>query len=166
MVVGIGEAYGALKVAFDIAKGIKDISDKVALNNAVIELQGKILEAQAATLSSADREREFEEKITDLKRQLSVYQDWDEIAADYVLMDYGGNTYAYQFVVDPSETSDAPHRICANCFNQRKKSILQFRLQDANQRDHYKCHSCGAEVAFGVSQPSRPVHVNRRRGIV
>lgn len=158
MVVGIGEAYGALKDAFDIAKGIKDISDKVALNNAVIELQGKILEAQAATLSSADRERELEEKTTDLKRQLSVYEDWDEIAANYVLMDYGGNTYAYEFVVDPSETSNAPHRACPNCFGQRKKSILQFTLRDPYQRDHYKCHACRDTFVFGVSQnpPSIP----------
>ncbi|WP_271894264.1 hypothetical protein [Candidatus Phyllobacterium onerii] len=127
MVIGIGEAYGALKDAFEIAKGIKDINDKVAQNNAVMALQGKILEAQAATLSSADRERALEEKMTDLKRRLSLYEDWDEMAANYVLMDYGGNTYAYEFVVDPSETSNAPHRACPNCFGQRKNPFCNSR---------------------------------------
>jgi hypothetical protein len=42
----VGEVFagiGALKTAFDIAKGLKDIDDVARRNAAVIELQEKIL---------------------------------------------------------------------------------------------------------------------------
>ena len=44
----VGEVFagiGALKTAFDIAKGLKDIDDATRRNAAVIELQEKILTA-------------------------------------------------------------------------------------------------------------------------
>ena len=45
----VGEVFAglsALKTAFDIAKGLKDIDDATRRNAAVIELQEKILLAQ------------------------------------------------------------------------------------------------------------------------
>ena len=47
----VGEAIAglsAIKTAFDIARGLKDINDATIRNSAIIELQEKILAAQQA----------------------------------------------------------------------------------------------------------------------
>ena len=53
MVGEVIAGLGALKTAFDLAKGLKDINDATIRNGAVIELQERILagqQAQAALL--------------------------------------------------------------------------------------------------------------------
>jgi len=56
----VGEVFaglGALKTAFDIAKGLKDIDDAARRNAAVIELQEKILAAREAQSGAAGSRR-------------------------------------------------------------------------------------------------------------
>jgi hypothetical protein len=48
MVAEVFAGLSAIKSAFDIAKGLKDIDDATRRNAAVIELQEKILTAQSA----------------------------------------------------------------------------------------------------------------------
>ena len=61
---------GAIKTAFDIAKGLKDIDDAARRNAAVIELQEKILSAQQAQSELVDRIRE-------LQTQVASFEKWD-----------------------------------------------------------------------------------------
>jgi hypothetical protein len=51
MVAEVFAGLGALKTAFDIAKGLKDIDDTTRRNTAVIDLQEKILSAQQSQAS-------------------------------------------------------------------------------------------------------------------
>jgi hypothetical protein len=54
----VGEAIaglGAIKSAFDLAKGLKDINDAAVRNAAVIELQERILAAQQAQSALVER---------------------------------------------------------------------------------------------------------------
>ncbi len=48
MVAEVFAGLGAIKTAFDLAKGLKDIDDATRRNAAVIKLQEKILDAQQA----------------------------------------------------------------------------------------------------------------------
>ena len=45
MVAEVFAGIGAFKAMFDMAKGLKDLNDVAVRNAAVIELQGRILEA-------------------------------------------------------------------------------------------------------------------------
>jgi hypothetical protein len=51
----------------DIAKGLKDINDATVRNAAVIELQEKILAAQAEQTALVVRVGELEKEVADLK---------------------------------------------------------------------------------------------------
>ena len=62
MVAEVFAGVSALKTAFDIAKGLKDIDDAARRNAAVIELQEKILSAQHA-------ESELTETVSELKNR-------------------------------------------------------------------------------------------------
>jgi DNA-directed RNA polymerase subunit M/transcription elongation factor TFIIS len=116
----------------------------VKLNDAVINLQERILAAQAATTSSRERIRELEETV-------AAFNDWKQIADRYTLKDYGQSTYAYELKADQAK-EEPQHRLCPVCFEARKRSILQFQFVDASKRDFYKCLSCAAEFRFGFYQ--------------
>ena len=78
----------ALKTAFDMAKGLKDISDATIRNGAVIDLQEKILSAQEAQFALVKRVDELEKEMTDLKAKASEKQR-------YQLKDFGAGAFAW-----------------------------------------------------------------------
>lgn len=132
---------GAIKTAFDIAKGLKDIDDAARRNAAVIELQEKILSAQQAQSELVDRIRE-------LQTQVASFEKWDTEKERYQLIDFGGNTFAYVLKSDTAR-GEPLHRICPNCYERRTKSILQFRGKNAFSQDIYFCVACKTEFNFG-----------------
>jgi hypothetical protein len=147
----VGEAIaglGALKTAFDMAKGLKDISDATIRNAAVIELQEKILSAQHAQSALIER-------IGSLEKEVAGHETWEAEKNRYRLTDYGGGTFAYE--LKPEEASGEPsHRICAACYQQRQKSILQHKYRTVNQQEKFVCPGCKSEFALGTWQPAPP----------
>jgi len=140
MVAEVFAGLSALKSAFDIAKGLKDIDNVARRNAAVIELQEKILSAQSAQSDLVDRVRNLEEKVTSL-------ETWETEKKRYKLTDFGGGTFAY--LLKPEAANGEPtHRICASCYQKGEKSILQF-LHRSEGQDYYKCRGCG-EQTFGI----------------
>jgi hypothetical protein len=134
--------FSALKTAFDIAKGLKDIDDAARRNAAIIELQEKLLIAQEAQAALTERVRELEEKVASFER-------WDAEKERYELKQLirGAPTFAYALKPDaqPPETF---HCICATCYQKRLKSILQF-LRNAFVGGDEKilaCPVCSTEV--------------------
>ncbi|MER9032423.1 hypothetical protein [Mesorhizobium sp. M0674] len=155
VVAEIATGYSALKAAYDLAKGLKDINDRVALNAAIIELQEKILSAQEAASSAKDKLRELQETVAE-------FEDWNATATRYQLKDFGGSTFAYELIAEKAN-GDPVHRACPKCFDNRKRSILQFDYRDMSQRDHYNCHGCGSKFEFGNAVRHQP-QVNRSSG--
>lgn len=151
VIAEIATGYSALTTAYEMAKGLKNIDDTVKLNAAVIDLQETILTAQQATASARDKIRELESII-------ASYEKWEAVAERYQLRDFGGGTFAYDLRADQAN-GEPQHRICATCYQKRQRSILQFLYKDGLDQDHYKCHSCGSEYAFGHA---REVHGSYR----
>jgi hypothetical protein len=89
MVVGeFAAGLSAFKSMYDIAKGLKDISDATIRNAAVIELQEKILSAQA-------EQAELIETVSKLKSRVAELEAWDADKKRYRLTDLGGGRMAY-----------------------------------------------------------------------
>jgi hypothetical protein len=147
MVAEVFAGIGALKTAFDIAKGLKDIDDAARRNAAVIELQEKILSAQEAQATLVERVRELESKVASLEQ-------WEAEKKRYALTDFGGSSFAY--LLKPEAANGEPsHRICPTCYEKRQKSILQYRFRAATGRDKWRCNSCDRDLEFGHPQPSQ-----------
>ena len=145
VVAEIATGYSALKAAYEITKGLKNIHDQVALNNAVIELQGQILSAQDAALSAKEKVAEIETRLADLL-------DWKSTADRYQLRDFGASTFAYELRADLAN-GEPLHRACPRCFEDRKRSILQFSHRTASAQDNYACPTCKTDYYFGESRP-------------
>jgi len=140
----VGEVFaglGALKTAFDIAKGLKDIDDAARRNAAVIELQEKILAAREAQSALLDR-------VGDLEEEVASFETWDAEKKRYELKPTmrGGPSFAY--ILKPNaEPPEEFHCICATCYQRRLKSILQFaRSIPRSDEKILKCPVCATEV--------------------
>ena len=78
MVAEVFAGLSALKCAFDIAKGLKDIDDATRRNAAVIELQEKILSAQQSQSTLV-------KTIGDLETEVASLKNWETDKARYQL---------------------------------------------------------------------------------
>ncbi|HEY9460184.1 MAG TPA: hypothetical protein VIR04_05245 [Paralcaligenes sp.] len=143
----IGEAFmglNALNAAINVAKGMKDMNDAVVRNAAIIELQQHILNAQAAQQELIKRTEELEKKI-------ARFDAWDAEKKRYQMKDFGGGTIAYELKAD--EANGQPlHRICPNCYQERRLSILQPDGRNASKQEMYSCPGCNKHFKFGVAQ--------------
>src|SRR5258708_7911008 len=85
MVAEVFAGFGALKTAFDIAKGLKDIDDAARRNAAIIELQEKILSAEQSQSALIER-------VHDLEKEVAGFEQWEAEKKRYALTDFGGNS--------------------------------------------------------------------------
>lgn len=134
----LGEAVmglSALKTAFDMAKGLKDLDNAVNRNAAVIELQENIIAAQQAQAALIKR-------IDDLEKEVAGFEKWETEKEKYELKTIYANTFAYSNKPIADDTT-TPHFICANCYEHRKKTILQ-RADAA----HVFCPECKTRISF------------------
>lgn len=147
----VGEVFAgvsALKTAFDIAKGLKDIDDAARRNTAVIELQEKILSAQHA-------ESELLETVSELKKRVAELEAWESEKQRYQLAELAPGVVCYVLKPD-MRGGEPPHRLCANCYADGKKSYLQHHVHGAFV-DVFKCRRCGDELTI-----DRDTHQSRQ----
>ncbi len=134
---------GLFKTAFDIAKGLKDINDATIRNGAIIELQEMILSAQQQQAALIDRVRDLEKEVADLKA-------WGREKEQYELqqVDLGAFTYVPK---PDTEAAKQPHWLCANCYEDGKKSFLQVQGKAPGGRvgESYTCRRCKAGFVTG-----------------
>jgi Zn finger protein HypA/HybF involved in hydrogenase expression len=136
----VGEAIAglsAIKTAFDIAKGLKDIDDATRRNAAVIELQEKILAAQSAQAALI-------EKVGALEKEMARLEAWEAEKQRYQLTDIGDGTFAYA-LKQSMQRGEPPHYICTNCYEQSKKSILNH-LYSPNEGHLLSCSQCKTKL--------------------
>src|ERR1700676_1598778 len=129
----VGEAFAglsALKTAFDIAKGLKDIDDTVRRNAAVIELQEKILAAREAQSALLDR-------VGELEKEVAKFETWDTEKKRYELKALRVDVFAYMLKPEARGT-EPPHWLCANCYENGKKSFFQWTAETVNARRVYR----------------------------
>jgi Zn finger protein HypA/HybF involved in hydrogenase expression len=145
MAVDLLAGLGVFKSLYDSAKALKDINDATIRNGAIIELQEKILaarEAQAALL----------ERVGELEKEMANFKTWEAEKQKYEMkvLSPGAIVYAFKAQIQGAEPS---HYICAHCYEDGKKSLLQIKRAEKlaamhfGTKDRYVCPRCHAEVA-------------------
>ena len=103
MVAEVFAGLGAIKTAFDIAKGLKEIDDATRRNTAVIELQEKSPIAQEAQSTLVSRVGELENEVDRLKA-------WEADKARYELAEIGSGVVALA-IKEAMRNGEPPHYI-------------------------------------------------------
>ena len=136
--IDIYEGLSSFKVMLDIAKGIKDLNDATARYAAVIDLQEKILAAQAA-------QSDLIQQVSNLEKEVAALKDWSAEKQRFELKDIGQGCIAYAMKAAMQGT-EPTHYLCANCYTQGKKRFLQREAKDVGRAVTYACHDCGSEM--------------------
>jgi hypothetical protein len=154
----VAEVFGgisALKAAFDMTKALADMSDAAKRDRLSINLQKEILAAQAA-------QSELVEEISSLKAKLASFETWDAEKQRYELYRIvtGSTTYA---LTQGGAKSEPPHWICASCYEDRKRSILQYagpagKTVTTSKLGEWQCPRC--HFSIRVPHSISPTYCN------
>jgi hypothetical protein len=138
----VGEVFAgvtAFNAMLNAAKALRDMDNAVSRNSAIIDLQGQILAAQ-------EDYAKLRETVGKLENQLAGFETWESEKQRYVLKEHGERlalAYALKEGVEPPEH---PHSICPDCYQQRKRSILQTVHHLVGHSNSLVCHVCGWEA--------------------
>ena len=149
----IAAAIGSLRAASELTKGFLDLKEAAAVQGRVIELQSVILSAQSSAMAAQSDQMTLLEEIRGLKEKMAKLEAWETEKQRYQLTDFGSGTFA--FVLKPEKADgEPPHKICANCYNEGQKSILQFS-HNSGSRQFVDCRRCKTQTALGTPTPYR-----------
>ena len=155
----IGGAIGGLKAAMEIVRGLNSTANAIAINDAKIALQSAILEAQAGLLAAQEAQTANLRRIQELEQEIVRLKDWSAERERYELVEIYRGAFAYM-PKGGVESGKPAHWLCANCFDQGRKSFLQFKGQDKTptggrgMESTYGCDACRASVK--VSYRTKP----------
>ena len=129
---------GLFKTMLDVAKGMKNMNDAVVRNAAVIELQEHILTAQEQQIALVQEIRELKERVAEMEK-------WDADKERYKLKEFASGQFAY-LLKEEVGSSEPAHMLCANCYNQNQKSILQTEVRNPGRHTVHFCQRCGGDI--------------------
>jgi hypothetical protein len=162
MIAEIAAGLSGLKAASDIVKSLQATATQSAINDVKIGLQQHIMEAHTALMAAQMAEATASGRIRDLEQQIVELKDWEADKQRYQLQAIDRGCFAY--MPKPGmEVGEPPHWLCANCFNRRHKSFLQFKGRDQDRPGHradtsnYGCDTCKATLkVYYTRKPSEP----------
>lgn len=147
----ITKTLSTLQSAYSLAKSIADLEEAHAIKVQIGELLTQILSAQESALRSQERESALARQVHELEQHIIQMETWETEKERYQLTNFGGDTFAH--LLKPEMANNEPaHRICAACFENDKKSILQSHGRNAYSQDRYFCPVCKTEFTFGVER--------------
>lgn len=157
----IAGAVSALKGAMDITKAIITLHDAEAIKVKVIELNGKILEAQGATFAANDERATLIKRVGELEKEIADLKAWDAEKQNYKLFTVPNSPVMAYAPKDTTEGTEASHYLCANCYTDNKKSFLQSETRFPGRAHVLVCHKCNGD--FYVAGGREPEHSGRKR---
>ncbi|KAB2845677.1 MAG: hypothetical protein F9K45_03470 [Melioribacteraceae bacterium] len=139
----ISAALQSIKVASDIAKGIKSLKTEVAINEKASELLDSIIDVKMNLIEFQNHYENVQREKRELEEKIRSYENWESIQKQYALKEISKGIFAYSFSIEDKEIPH--HFLCANCFEGRVKSIIQMDWQDDYQTK-YSCPKCKNHV--------------------
>lgn len=140
---------GSLKTAADITSTAMGIRDGAMLQQKVIELQSVILSAQSSALMAQQDQFNLLDEVRTLKRRIESLETWDAQAGDYELKQVDPGAFAYVLKLPEGDQRPNPW-LCTNCFESKRKSLLQYKGVNARMsHDYFECPNCKGQVTVG-----------------
>jgi hypothetical protein len=123
-------------------------------------MNDRILSAQESAIASRDYQTALLKQINKLENKIAELEAWDADAETYELSDIAqfGRTGQFAYAPKPNTYIDEPlHYLCANCFNQKHKSILQNEQREL-RTEVALCQRCGNDLYLVGARPDAPAN--------
>ena len=147
----ISSALGSLNAAGQIAAGLIKLKSTTDVQAQAIELNERILAAQAQLFQASATQAELIEQVRALEGQVAAMKAWEAQKQRYQLATpfTGAMVYALKKTMSNGEPA---HYICARCYEDGKRSILQD-LADKDRWHGYACPTCKSVAPTGGRGP-------------
>jgi hypothetical protein len=140
------------RAAYDLTKAMLKSRDAKILADGTRDLQlhlgeiiDKLIEAKQAQMAQLD-------EITSLKAEIAKFSDWETQKQRYELKAVGTGVSAY--MLKPSARGEeSPHWLCPTCFENCKKSHLQFSAKMHSFGSVYRCAGCDSHITVKSGEP-------------
>ena len=156
MLETVKAAYDGLKVTTGIIQGIYALKSETEKNQAVIDIQRNVLEAQRALTEAEGIHAADLMRIKDLEQEIVGLKDWSAERERYELVGIRGGGFAFM-PKEGMEGGKPAHWLCANCFEQGRKSFMQSKGQprQGSGEEVYGCDLCkGSFTVMGRTRPA------------
>jgi hypothetical protein len=120
----IGAALTSFNTLKDIAQAMLGLHDAQALQAKVIDFNNAIIDAQNKIHLVSKERTSLLEQIGNLKEEVTDLEAWEATKARYEMKKTSGGGVAW-FLKKDAQGSEPPHEICAKCYEERKRNILQ-----------------------------------------
>lgn len=138
-VAEISAALQSLKLATDIARGIKSLKTEVAVNEKASELLDSIIDIKMNLIEIQNQYDSIQQEKRKLEAQIQSFENWSDVQKQYSLKEISKGIFVYNYL--SNDQNMPPHFLCANCFESKTKSIMQQDWQD-EYATHYTCPKC------------------------
>ncbi len=142
----IGALSAALRTATDLTKAFVGLRDEAMIQAKVIELQSAILSAHQCAFEAQTAQSALLDELATVKAKLSEIEGWATERNRYELVAVVPHLYAYRLSEQQKHDGEPSHMLCAACFDEGKKSILQGQ-------HILHCQRCKARLNLGTTPP-------------
>ena len=142
MITEISTLITSSKAAYDIAKGIYFLKSDVERNKNIAKILEVLVSVQFQASSILSKAHELEIEKHNLTKKIMEFENWSKTEAQYELKEITSGVFIYSYKKINS-SSEPMHWLCTKCYNEKRKSILQYRkhLPDGI---HYMCNTCNS----------------------
>ncbi len=141
MYTEINAALQATKVLYDIAKANKGLTNYNELVSAVSEVNARLVDANAAALSSQEKQSFLAERVRELEKKIMEFENWESEIQKYKLHKFPSGTFAFELKPEMQQTEPL-HYLCETCAAKRQKSMLQPDGFHNGEGLFLRCHNC------------------------
>lgn len=162
MIDAISSIASSLASATVLTKAVLGMKVDQEVITKVSALQSEIMTAQSAALTSLAERAALMARVDELEKALKLSQSWDDQVARYRMIEC--QTGAHIYLLREEFVGEEPsHRLCPNCFLERRKSILQTRNK-IRGGEVVGCPKCGLQLELVKSQPRPAVSTTTLSG--
>jgi hypothetical protein len=140
----VSAGLSSLKLAKDMLQAMNGVHTAVQINDVKFTLQGHILDAQQGLFAAQEAQADASKRIATLEQEILGLKDWETEKQRYALKRYYPSAFAYALKPEMA-AGEPPHRLCANCYQQGKKSILQGTAETVLRHRIFRCPLCKTE---------------------
>ena len=146
----IATIFTSLKAAKDIAEAMVDLRDAAAFQTKLLEFQSKLIDANSAAFAAQDERSALLQHVSALEKEVANFKAWGARQQRYELKNLGYSAFAYMLKKE-ERGGEPPHWVCANCFEEKRVSILQFTHVRRGEGKVWICPACKSTVDPGTS---------------
>jgi hypothetical protein len=141
----IASALSAINALKTIGEGIVAARDQLAFQEKLIAVHSALNAAQSTIIEVNEARASLSKKVDELEEKIAQMSAWAAEKQRYELVNLAEGVFAYRLKADAAN-GEPVHEICPQCYEQRRKSILQKQLLDIGRAEKRVCTACEFEV--------------------